>query len=306
MTGRAVRAPAGPLPSRPRAVAGAYVRLTKPRIVVLLLITTVPAMVLADRGVPSPWLILATLFGGTLSAGGANAINQYLERDIDEIMLRTRRRPLPSRRIEPRSALLFGLALGVAGFAFLWATVNLLSAALATAAMAFYVLVYTVWLKRRSPQNIVIGGAAGAVPALVGWTAVTGRIGWPAVVLFLIVFVWTPPHFWALSLRYRRDYAAAGVPMLPVVAGEEETRRQIAWYSVGLVGISLTLVPVAHMGFVYLVAALVLGARFVSGALRLRRRPTPAAAMALFRFSLVYLAVLFAAVAVDTLVRFGL
>jgi len=287
-------------------VAGAYVRLTKPRIVVLLLITTVPAMVLADRGVPSPWLILATLFGGTLSAGGANAINQYLERDIDEIMLRTRRRPLPSRRIEPRSALLFGLALGVAGFAFLWATVNLLSAALATAAMAFYVLVYTVWLKRRSPQNIVIGGAAGAVPALVGWTAVTGRIGWPAVVLFLIVFVWTPPHFWALSLRYRRDYAAAGVPMLPVVAGEEETRRQIAWYSVGLVGISLTLVPVAHMGFVYLVAALVLGARFVSGALRLRRRPTPAAAMALFRFSLVYLAVLFAAVAVDTLVRFGL
>ena len=306
MTGRAVRAPAGPLPSRPRAVAGAYVRLTKPRIVVLLLITTVPAMVLADRGVPSPWLILATLFGGTLSAGGANAINQYLERDIDEIMLRTRRRPLPSRRIEPRSALLFGLALGVAGFAFLWATVNLLSAALATAAMAFYVLVYTVWLKRRSPQNIVIGGAAGAVPALVGWTAVTGRIGWPAVVLFLIVFVWTPPHFWALSLRYRRDYAAAGVPMLPVVAGEEETRRQIAWYSVGLVGISLTLVPVAHMGFVYLVAALVLGARFVSGALRLRRRPTPAAAMALFRFSLVYLAVLFAAVAVDSLVRFGL
>jgi len=285
---------------------GAYVRLTKPRIVVLLLITTVPAMVLADRGVPSPWLILATLFGGTLSAGGANAINQFLDRDIDEIMLRTRRRPLPSRRIEPRNALLFGLELGVAGFAFLWATVNLLSAALATAAMAFYVLVYTIWLKRRSPQNIVIGGAAGAVPALVGWTAVTGRIGWPAVVLFLIVFVWTPPHFWALSIRYRRDYAAAGVPMLPVVAGEDETRRQILWYSVGLVGISLSLVPVAHMGFLYLVAAIVLGARFVSGALRLRRRPTPAAAMALFRYSLVYLAVLFAAVAVDTLVRFGL
>ena len=305
MTGQAVRAPGGPLRS-PRTPVGAYVRLTKPRIVVLLLITTVPAMVLADRGVPSPWLILATLFGGTLSAGGANAINQFLDRDIDEIMLRTRRRPLPSRRIEPRNALLFGLELGVAGFAFLWATVNLLSAALATAAMAFYVLVYTIWLKRRSPQNIVIGGAAGAVPALVGWTAVTGRIGWPAVVLFLIVFVWTPPHFWALSIRYRRDYAAAGVPMLPVVAGEDETRRQILWYSVGLVGISLSLVPVAHMGFLYLVAAIVLGARFVSGALRLRRRPTPAAAMALFRYSLVYLAVLFAAVAVDTLVRFGL
>jgi protoheme IX farnesyltransferase len=306
VTGQAVRATAGAQPKSPRPPVGAYVKLTKPRIVVLLLITTVPAMVLADRGVPSLWLIVATLFGGTLSAGGANAINQYLDRDIDEIMLRTRRRPLPSRRIEPRNALLFGLALGVAGFAFLWITVNLLSAALATAAMAFYVLVYTLWLKRRSPQNIVIGGAAGAVPALVGWSAVTGRIGWPAVVLFLIVFVWTPPHFWALSLRYRRDYAAAGVPMLPVVAGEEETRRQIAWYSVGLVGISLTLVPVAHMGFVYLVAALVLGARFVSGALRLRRRPTPAGAMALFRFSLVYLAVLFAAVAADTLVRFGL
>ncbi len=284
----------------------AYVRLTKPRIVVLLLITTVPAMILADRGVPSLWLIAATLLGGTLSAGGANAVNQYLDRDIDEIMLRTRRRPLPSRRIEPRDALVFGLVLGVAGFAFLWATVNLLSAALATAAMVFYVLVYTLWLKRRSPQNIVIGGAAGAVPALVGWTAVTGRIGWPAVVLFLIVFVWTPPHFWALSIRYRRDYAAAGVPMLPVVAGEDETRRQILWYSIGLVAISLTLVPVAHMGFLYLAAAMVLGARFVSGALRLGRRPTPAAAMALFRYSLVYLAVLFAAVALDTLVRFGL
>jgi len=284
----------------------AYVKLTKPRIVVLLLITTVPAMILADRGVPSLWLIVATLLGGTLSAGGANAVNQYLDRDIDEIMLRTRRRPLPSRRIEPRDALVFGLVLGVAGFAFLWATVNLLSAALATAAMAFYVLVYTLWLKRRSPQNIVIGGAAGAVPALVGWTAVTGRIGWPAVVLFLIVFVWTPPHFWALSLRYRRDYAAAGVPMLPVVAGEDETRRQILWYSIGLVAISLALVPVAHMGFLYLVAAMVLGARFVSGALKLRRRPTLAAAMALFRYSLVYLAVLFAAVAVDTVVRFGL
>jgi heme o synthase len=306
MTGQAVRAPAGPPPRSPRPLVGAYVRLTKPRIVVLLLITTVPAMVLADRGVPSIWLILATLFGGTLSAGGANAINQFLDRDIDEIMLRTRRRPLPSRRIEPRNALLFGLALGVAGFAFLWATVNLLSAALATAAMAFYVFVYTIWLKRRSPQNIVIGGAAGAVPALVGWAAVTGRIGWSAVVLFLIVFVWTPPHFWALSLRYRRDYAAAGVPMLPVVAGEDETRRQILWYSVGLVGVTLALVPVAHMGFLYLVAAIVLGARFVSGALRLRRHPTPAAAMALFRYSLVYLAALFAAVAVDTLVRSGL
>ena len=181
----------------------AYLALTKPRIVLLLLITTVPAMVLAARGVPSLALIAATMFGGTLSAGGANAVNQYVDRDIDRIMLRTRRRPLPSRRIQPERALWFGLLLGLAGFGFLWLTTNLLAAVLATAAMAFYVFVYTLWLKRRSPQNIVIGGAAGAAPALVGWAAVTGRVGWPALVLFAIVFVWTPPHFWALSLLLR-------------------------------------------------------------------------------------------------------
>ena len=239
-----------------------------------------------------------------LSAGGANAINQYLERDIDGIMLRTRA-PAPSHRIEPGRALVFGLGLGLAGFAFLWATVNLLSALLATAAMAFYVVVYTMWLKPRSPQNIVIGGAAGAVPALVGWAAVTGRVGWPAVVLFDIVFLWTPPHFWALSLRYRRDYAAAGIPMLPVVAGPAETTRQILLYSWALALCSLVLIPVGHMGPLYDVAAALLGVRFVAAAIRLRTTGTPGAAMALFRYSLVYLALLFAAVAVDTLARFG-
>ena len=286
--------------------AAAYLTLTKPRIVLLLLVTTVPAMILADRGMPSLALIGATLFGGTLSAGGANAINQYWDRDIDQVMLRTRRRPLPSRRISPDRALAFGVALGVAGFAFLWATVNLLSAVLATAALAFYVAVYTAWLKRRSPQNIVIGGAAGAVPVLVGWAAVTGRVGWPAIVLFDIVFLWTPPHFWALSLRYQRDYAAAGVPMLPVVAGEAETTRQILLYSLVLVATSLVLIPVAHTGPLYAVAALLLGARFVMGAVGLRRHGAPAAAIALFRYSIVYLALLFGAVALDTLVRFGL
>lgn len=296
------RAGGGPL----RDVAGAYLKLTKPRIVLLLLITTVPAMILADRGLPSLTLIAATLFGGTLSAGGANAINQYLDRDIDLIMARTRRRPLPSHRIEPSRALAFGLLLGLAGFAFLWVTVNLLSAVLATAAMAFYVFVYTLWLKRRSAQNIVIGGAAGAVPALVGWAAVTGRVGWPAVVMFDIVFLWTPPHFWALALRYQRDYAAARIPMLPVVAGEAETRRQIVLYSLVLVASTLVLAPVARLGVLYVAAAVVLGARFLMAAVQLSRRKTPASAMTLFRYSLVYLALLFGAVAADVLVRFGL
>jgi len=288
-----------------RRTISAYVALTKPRIVLLLLVTTVPAMILAARGLPSVALIAATLFGGTLSAGGANAINQYVDRDIDRIMLRTRRRPLPSRRIAPPRALAFGLALGAAGFVFLWLFTNLLAAALATAAMAFYVFVYTIWLKRRSPQNIVIGGAAGAAPALVGWAAATGRVGWPAVVLFAIVFVWTPPHFWALSLRYRADYEEAGVPMLPVVAGEAVTVRQILVYSVVLVATSLLLIPIGHVGLLYAVAAVILGAWFVLGALRLRSQPTTPRAVALFHLSIAYLALLFAAVGVDVLIRFG-
>jgi heme o synthase len=282
-----------------RETTAAYFQLTKPRIIVLLLITTVPAMVLAERGLPSPWLVLATLVGGAIAAGSANAINCYLDRDVDEIMRRTRSRPLPAHRIEPESALAFGYVLGAASFLFLATTVNVLAASLALSAIAFYVFVYTLWLKRSSVQNIVIGGAAGAVPALVGWTAVTGSVGLPAWILFAIVFVWTPPHFWALAMRYSGDYAAAGIPMLPVVRGPDETRRQILLYSLVLFGTSLLLVPVADMGAVYASVAVVLGGWFVARALRLWRSASPAESMRLFRFSIVYLGLLFTAVAVD-------
>jgi protoheme IX farnesyltransferase len=288
-----------------RSSASAYLKLTKPRIVELLLVTTVPSMILAERGLPSLWLIGATLVGGSLTAGGANAINQYLDRDIDAVMSRTRRRPLPAGAISPGRALAFGVALGLTGFAWLWVTVNLLAAALAGAALLFYVFVYTLWLKRSSPQNIVIGGAAGAAPALVGWAAVTGRVGLSALTLFAIVFVWTPPHFWALALRYERDYAAAGVPMLPVVAGGAATVRSIVAYSFVLVATSLLLWPVASTGPVYPLVALALGGLFIARAIRLRRSRTATSAMSLFRYSVVYLGTLFATVAADTLLRFG-
>jgi protoheme IX farnesyltransferase len=278
-----------------------YVRLTKPRIILLLLVTTVPAMVLAARGLPSLWLVLATLAGGTVAAGSANAINCYLDRDVDEVMRRTRRRPLPAHQVSPESALRFGYVLGAASFLFLSIAVNVLAASLALSAIAFYVFVYTLWLKRTTTQNIVIGGAAGAVPALVGWAAVTGSVGLPAWVLFAIVFVWTPPHFWALALRYRADYAAAGIPMLPVVRGAEETRRQILQYSLALFATTLVLYPVGHMGPVYLATAVVLGGLFVYRALRLWRERTPALARSLFTFSIAYLALLFVAVAADAM-----
>ena len=299
---------AAPLAAR-RSIADtvrAYVDLTKPRIILLLLITTVPAMILAEGGLPSGWLILATLVGGTISAGGANALNQYFDRDIDEVMARTRRRPLPNHRVAPQSAFAFGVGLGAVSFGFLTVAVNLLAASLSLGALLFYVLVYTRWLKRTTPQNIVIGGAAGAAPVLVGWAAVTGRVEAPAVVLFAIVFLWTPPHFWALALRYRRDYEAAGVPMLPVVAGVGETTRQIVAYSVALVGTSLALIPVADLGGLYAATAAVLGVWFVADAVRLRRTDgRPAVAMAVFHHSITYLALLFAAVAADTVVRLG-
>ncbi|HSJ49702.1 MAG TPA: heme o synthase [Actinomycetota bacterium] len=288
-----------------RETTAAYVQLTKPRIIELLLITTVPAMVLAERRMPSPWLVLATLLGGALAAGSANAINCYLDRDIDEVMRRTRRRPLPSHRIDPERALAFGYALGAVSFFFLAIAVNVLAASLALSAIAFYVFVYTMWLKRTSVQNIVVGGAAGAVPALVGWAAVTGTVGPPAWVLFAIVFVWTPPHFWALAMRYQGDYAAAGVPMLPVVRGSDETRRQILLYSLVLFATSLLLIPVGRMGAVYAATALVLGSWFVWRALRLWREASPAEPIHLFRFSIVYLGLLFASVAVDAIVPSG-
>ena len=297
----------------PRAEPGpidtvrAYVALTKPRIIELLLVTTVPTMVLAQGGVPSAWLMAAVILGGTLAAGGANAINMYVDRDIDDLMRRTRHRPLPRHAVEPTAALVFGIVLSVAAFAWLTLTVNLLSALLAVSAIGFYIFVYTLWLKRSTPQNIVIGGAAGCVPVLVAWAAVTGEVGLPALVLFAIVFYWTPPHFWALALRYRGDYAAANVPMLPVVRGEAETARQIVLYTIALVAVSLLLLPAAGMGWVYLVAAVVLGGLFLAGALRLRADAgSGRAAIALFRYSITYLTLLFAAVAVDALLRFPL
>jgi protoheme IX farnesyltransferase len=277
---------------------GSYIALTKPRIIELLLITTVPAMVLADGGWPGTWLVLATLIGGTLSAGGANAINNYFDRDIDVVMRRTSRRPLPRDAVQPEKALIFGVVLGVVGFVWLWLFANLPAALLATGALLFYVFVYTIALKRNTPQNIVIGGAAGAAPVLVGWAAVTGGLAPPAWILFGIVFCWTPPHFWALALRYKDDYASAGVPMLPVVVGEQRTTWHILGYSVLLTGVSLLLWPVASTGLLYPIAALILGVVFVFEAARLIREPERS--MALFRYSTIYLAVLFAVIWVDT------
>jgi protoheme IX farnesyltransferase len=297
------RAPAPSAATDLGAHVRAYLALTKPRIILLLLITTVPAMVLAEQGWPSPWLILATLIGGSLAAAGANAINCYIDRDIDQVMRRTRARPLPRHEVSPTGALRFGVALGALSFAWLATTVNLLSAALAISALLFYVFVYTLWMKRSTPQNIVIGGAAGAVPVLVGWSAVTDRIGLPAIVLFLIVFYWTPPHFWALSMRYESDYRAAGVPMLPVVRGVSETTRQILLYSFVLFAVTLLLYPVARLGPLYLSAALVLGGIFLFEAFVLRREGTVGRALHLFHYSNAYLALLFAAVAADPLVR---
>jgi protoheme IX farnesyltransferase len=293
-------------PSRGQ-VLRAYLALTKPRIIELLLVTTIPTMVLAQRGIPSLWLMAAVIIGGTLAAGGANAINQFVDRDIDDVMRRTRNRPLPRHAIGPAAALRFGIGLSVVSFVWLTATVNLLSALLAASAIGFYVFVYTLWLKRSTPQNIVIGGAAGSVPVLVAWAAVTGTVGIPALVLFAIVFYWTPPHFWALALRYKGDYASANVPMMPVVRGEAETARQITLYSLLMVAVSLLLFPAAGMGPIYLAAAVGLGAAFVWYALRVQRHVTDGrAAISLFRFSISYLTLLFVAIAADSLIRLSI
>lgn len=281
----------------------AYVMLTKPRIILLLLVTTVPAMILAESSMPSGWLILATLAGGSLAAGGANAVNCFVDRDIDLKMERTSSRPIPSGAVSALGALVFGLALGVAGFAFLATTVNLLTAVLATGALGFYVLIYTVILKRHTSANIVIGGAAGAVPVLCGWSAVTDSLGWPAVVLFLIVFLWTPPHFWALAIKYKEDYRAAGVPMLPVTRGIKGTAKSILIYTAQMIAVTLLLVPVAGMGIIYLVAALSLGVLFISKAIQLWRDETVESAMKVFTYSITYLFVLFVVIAIDVLVR---
>jgi protoheme IX farnesyltransferase len=301
------------VPGSRRATIRAYVALTKPRIIELLLVTTVPAMVLATRDVPGiqplDWLRLTTwtMICGTLAAGAANAINQYLDRDIDELMVRTRRRPLPAHDVTPERAMVFGIVLAAISVGLMALFVNLVAAFLTLLAIAFYVFVYTIMLKRTSPQNIVIGGAAGALPPVIGWAAVTGTVGLPALMLFLLVFYWTPPHFWALALRIRGDYASAGVPMLPVVRGVAETSRQIALYAVLLVAVSLVFAVVAQMGLVYLVTAVILGAIFLWRAFTLWREgsapeASTAQAIRLYRFSISYLTLLFVAVAVDVLV----
>ncbi len=286
-----------------RPLVGALIALTKPRIIELLLITTVPAMVLAAGGWPSTMVVLLTLVGGTMAAGSANTINCYVDRDIDQVMKRTSRRPLAQAKalVSPVEALVFGIVLGVGATCLLGLAVNWPSALLADAAIAFYVFVYTLGLKRRTPNNIVIGGAAGCFPVLIGWAAVTGSLAWPAWVMFGIVFFWTPPHFWALAMKFKDDYAAAGVPMLPVVADEATVTRKITFYSYAMVATSLLLVPVGDAGWLYGITAVVLGVMFLREAHLLQGRvargqnPKP---MRLFHWSITYLTLLFVAIAV--------
>jgi protoheme IX farnesyltransferase len=285
--------------SHGRVVWRDYVTLTKPRIMSLLLLTAACGMVVGDGGLPGAGRFAATMVGLALACGGASAFNHLLDRDIDRTMSRTDRRPVASGRVSPPRALEFGLALSAASFVLLGVTVNLVAALLALVGNLFYVFVYTRWLKRSTPQNIVIGGAAGAIPPLVGWAAATGRITLPALVLFLIVFVWTPPHFWALALLIKREYQAAGVPMLPVVRGDVEATRQIVRYSLAMVAVTLLPAAVGISGWGYAAAAALLGAYFLYLARRLRRDPGPARAGALFHYSLLYLALLFVAMALD-------
>ena len=297
---------------------GAYIALTKPRIIEQLLITTIPTMFVARKGVPGLWLMAATLVGGTLAAGGANAINMVVDRDIDRLMERTKGRPLVTGAMTPRAALTFAVTIEVLAFVFLWLTVNLLSAVLAVSACLFYVFVYTLWLKRSSKQNIVIGGAAGAVPVLVGWSAVLNRLDWAPIVLFAVIFVWTPPHFWALAVKYRDDYAAADVPMLPVVASFRETANQIVSYSVVMWALTIVFAWVGEMGVFYTVSAVVLGGIFLWYAVVLWRiggtgdagglpasAITVRPAMKLFVYSIAYLTLLFIAMAVDQVIQHG-
>jgi len=291
-----------------RDVLKGYLALTKPRIIELLLVTTVPTMIVAANGFPRLWLIIATLVGGTLAAGGANAFNMVIDRDIDAIMERTKKRPLVTGVMSARSATLFAFALEAVAFAVLVLWVNQLSAWLALSATAFYVFIYTMLLKRRSKQNIVIGGAAGAVPVLIGWAAVTNSLGWTPVLLFLVIFIWTPPHFWALAVRYRDDYQAANVPMMPVVASLRRTTLEILVYTVIMWALTLLIGSSAHLGWIYAVSATVLGAMFTFYALRLFRharvdKANVAEAMRLFHFSITYLSALFILMAVDVLVR---
>lgn len=275
----------------------------KLRVVELLLVTTVPTMVLAVGGWPSIQLMAITLIGGTLAAGGANAINMYIDRDIDKLMVRTQNRPLVTGVLTPREAMIFAIVLEILAFLVLWAGANLLAAVLAVSAMLFYVFVYSLWLKRTSKQNIVIGGAAGAMPVLVGWAAVTNSLGWAPVVLFVVIFLWTPPHFWALAIRHADDYKAAGVPMMPVVVSLERTVRSMTIYAVLLTLSTLVLVPVADLGWIYGITALVFGVAFVIGSIHLGSDPSPKRSMRLFTFSITYVTAVFVALTVDVLMQ---
>ncbi len=278
-----------------------YVSLTKPRIISLLLITTVPAMIVAHGGWPSWWLVFATVVGGTLSASGANVINCWYDRDIDGVMSRTRGRPLVRGAIEPVNALIFGIVLGSAAFVLLWFAATPAAGLLATAGLLFYVFIYTIWLKRRTPQNIVIGGAAGAFPPAVGWAAVSGDVSWASVTMFAIIFLWTPPHFWALALRLKDDYGDAGVPMLPVTHGAEHTRWQILLYSYVLGASALALTLIAGLGWIYLGTALVSSLVFIGLAHQLHRIPETVSPMRLYKYSLLYLAIVFVGMGVDVM-----
>lgn len=293
--------------SRLVAKTKAYFALTKPRVIELLLITTVPTMILANKALPSLWLVLATLVGGALSAGSANAFNCYIDADIDKIMGRTKNRPLVTGELSKREALVFAYLIGALSVAWLWITTNFLAAMLSLSAILFYVLVYTLLLKRRTPQNIVWGGAAGAMPALIGWAAVTGELSVAAWLLFLVIFLWTPPHYWPLSMRYKDDYAAAGVPMLPVVRSPQVVGVQIVLYSWALVVSTLLLIPAAQLGWIYTVTAVASGAWFLFEATLLytaSKSGTVKTPMRLFHGSITYLTVLFIAIAVDPLFNF--
>ncbi len=297
-------APDGSAVRTVRARVGAYVALTKPRVIELLLVTTVPTMILAEGGMPSWWLILATLLGGAAAAGSANAFNCYLDRDIDEVMNRTKRRPLVTGAVTPGAALVFATALGVMALAWFALVVNVVSALLTFAAIAIYVVGYTMILKRRTPQNIVWGGIAGCMPVFIGWSAVTGGLAWSAVALFGVIFFWTPPHYWPLSIKFKQDYAKAGVPMLPVVADDKRVAREMVIYTAAMIACSLALVPLSGMTWAYAVVAAALGAWFGASTLTmLRRAANPArgklGAMKVFHASITYLTLLFLAIAVD-------
>jgi protoheme IX farnesyltransferase len=279
-----------------------YLGLTKPNVMSLLLFTTFTAMMMAAGGWPSPLLVWWTMLGGALASASSAAINMYLDRDIDALMTRTKKRPIPSGRVEPRNALVFGIVLGAVAFSELALTVNLLAAVLSTVGILYYVFIYTMWLKRLTPQNIVIGGAAGSIPPLVGWAAVTGHLGLTALLLFLIVFVWTPPHFWALALLKKEEYARVGIPMLPAVRGDTETKKQILLYSAALTVVTVAMVPLHLMGVVYLASALALDAIFLAFAVWVARTGSRRSEGLMYRFSMLYLALLFVAMVID---RFG-